>query len=104
MNSVNVIGRLVRDPEIYTVNDGLKLGKFTLAFSEGQKTVFVPVMMFGKLAEIAHKYLGKGSQVAVVGKLSNRKTDRGTNYLEVIADKIQFLSSNQKDIEEEFEV
>ena len=106
MNQVSVIGRLVRDPEKFAAKEGAVI-VFTLAFTERDRTVYVPVLTFGKLADAVHKYLRKGSQVAVSGKLTNRTVKYGErstrNLLEVIAERIDFLSSNKekdKELEE----
>lgn len=109
MNQVSIIGRLVRDPEKFAAKEGI-VAAFTLAFNERNRAVFVPVLTFGKLAEAINKYLKKGSQVAVSGKLTNRTVkfgERGTrNMLEVIAERVDFLSkpstdSNLEQIEED---
>lgn len=79
-NSVQLIGRLGKDPEVKTFNDKKKAA-FSLATSEtyknqkGEKvedTQWHNVVVWGKLAGIAEKYLKKGNEVAIEGKLIHR--------------------------------
>lgn len=79
-NSVQLIGRLGRDPEVKDFNEKKKAW-FSIATSEtyknqkGEKvedTQWHNVVIWGKLAGIAEKYLKKGSEVAVEGKLIHR--------------------------------
>lgn len=80
-NSVQLIGRLGKDPEIKTFDSGRKLATFSIATSEtyknqkGEKvqdTQWHNLIIWGKLADIASKYLKKGSEIAVEGKLVHR--------------------------------
>jgi single-strand DNA-binding protein len=80
-NKVQLIGNLGNDPEIKTLEGGKKLAKFRIATSdtyrsaEGERiteTQWHNVVAWGKTAEIIEKYLTKGSEVAVEGKLTNR--------------------------------
>jgi single-strand DNA-binding protein len=85
-NKVQLIGHLGDKPEIKTLDTGKKLAKFRMATNEsyrnakGEKvteTQWHNVIAWGKLAEIAEKYLDKGKEVAIEGKLSNRSyTDK----------------------------
>jgi single-strand DNA-binding protein len=83
-NSVHLIGNLGMDPEVKEVSNGSKLAKFSLATSENYKnkngekveeTQWHNLVIWGKLADVAGKYLKKGNQIAVEGKLSNRQYD-----------------------------
>jgi single-strand DNA-binding protein len=80
-NRVQLIGNLGNAPEVKTIDGGKKLATFNIATSEsyrnakGEKvtdTQWHRVIAWGKVAEIAEKYLTKGKQVAVEGKLVNR--------------------------------
>jgi single-strand DNA-binding protein len=80
-NKVQLIGNLGQNPEIKTLEGGKKMAKFSLATSEvyrnahGEKvkeTQWHNIVAWGKVAEIVEKYLTKGSEVAVEGKLTNR--------------------------------
>lgn len=83
INKVILLGNLGNDPEIrYTPNGGA-IANLSIATSESwkdrntgerrEKTEWHRVVIFGKLAEIAGKYLRKGSQVYLEGKLQTRK-------------------------------
>lgn len=85
-NNVRLIGRLGMDPEVKELNSGKKLAKFSIATSDTYKdeegkrvsdTQWHNLVVWGKQAEIAGKYLKKGSEVAVDGKLTSRSyTDK----------------------------
>lgn len=80
-NKVQLIGNLGNDPEIINLESGKRLAKFTIATNEtyknnkGEKvtdTQWHNVIAWGKTAEIIEKYLTKGKEVAVEGKLTSR--------------------------------
>lgn len=86
-NSVQLIGRLGKDPEVKTFGDKKK-ASFSIATSESYKnakgekvedTQWHNVVIWGKLAGVAEKYLKKGQEIAVEGKLMHRdyETDKG---------------------------
>lgn len=77
-NKVQLIGNLGRDPEIKKIDSGKKLAKFSVATNEvytnskGEKvkeTQWHNIIAWGKVADVAEKYLNKGSEVALEGKL-----------------------------------
>ena len=80
-NKVQLIGNLGAAPEVRTLENGKKWAKLNLATNEtyrnasGEKvtdTQWHNVVAWGKTAEIAEKYLSKGSEIVVEGKLVNR--------------------------------
>jgi single-strand DNA-binding protein len=80
-NKVQLIGNLGQLPDIRTTETGKKLARFSIATndtyrnSKGERvreTLWHTVIAWGKLAEIAEKYLTKGREVAVAGKLVHR--------------------------------
>ena len=80
-NRVQLIGNLGMDPEVKNLESGKIMAKISLATSEtyvnsaGEKikdTQWHNVIAWGKQAELAEKYLGKGQQVCIEGKLNNR--------------------------------
>ncbi len=83
VNKVILIGNLGRDPEVRTLQNGNKVANLNLATSESwrdkasgerkEKTEWHRVVIFGQLADIAEKYLKKGSKVYVSGSLQTRK-------------------------------
>jgi single-strand DNA-binding protein len=83
LNKVMLIGRLGRDPEIRSTQAGEKIANLNVACSESwkdkttgerkEKTEWVNVVIFGNVAEVAERYLKKGSKVFIEGKLQTRK-------------------------------
>ena len=80
-NKVQLIGNLGNNPEIKTLDGGKKLARFSVATNEvyrntkGEKvteTQWHNLVAWGKVAEIAEKFLTKGSEIAIEGKLMNR--------------------------------
>ena len=88
-NKVQLIGNLGNDPEVKTTENGKKLARFSVATNEsyrnasGEKvteTTWHNLVAWGKVAEIAEKFLTKGKEVAIDGKLINRSyTDKDGN-------------------------
>lgn len=81
-NKVQLIGNLGGNPEIRTLEDGKKLARFSVATNEvyrngkGERiteTQWHSLVAWGKVADIAEKYLVKGSEVAIEGKLVSRQ-------------------------------
>jgi single-strand DNA-binding protein len=89
LNKVQLIGNVGQDPEIRHTSDGKPIANLSIATSDtwndkqGQKqekTEWHRVVIFGKLAEIAEKYVSKGSKLYLEGKLQTRKwTDKEGN-------------------------
>ncbi|MDO5398517.1 MAG: single-stranded DNA-binding protein [bacterium] len=82
MNSVNLMGRLVRDPEPYMTENGIYRVKFRIAVNrtfakEGQQNAdFINCVAWRKTGEIIAKYFKKGDMIAIIGELhSNSWTD-----------------------------
>lgn len=80
-NSVQLIGRLGKDPEVKNLASGKMMATFSLATSDsyrnadGEKiedTQWHNIVVWGKKAEIASEYLKKGAEIAVEGKLIHR--------------------------------
>jgi len=83
-NKVQLIGNLGNAPEIITLDSGKKLAKFSIATNESYKnakgekvqdTQWHNIVTWNKTAEIVEKYLEKGKEVAVEGKLTTRSYD-----------------------------
>jgi single-strand DNA-binding protein len=84
VNKVILVGNLGKDPEIRNFENGRAVATFSLATSEtyknktGEKvtnTEWHNIVLWSPLAEIAEKYLKKGNQIYVEGKLTNRTYD-----------------------------
>jgi single-strand DNA-binding protein len=80
-NQVQLIGNLGKDPEILTFDSSKRMAKFSLATNESyvnkegeriDKTQWHNVVFFGKSVDIVEKYLQKGKEVAIAGKLTYR--------------------------------
>lgn len=102
MNSVVLIGRLTRDPEVrYTSGSQMAVCTFTVAIdrpprANGEKqTDFPRVTVFGKQAENCERFLAKGRLVGVQGRIqtgSYTNKDGATVYTtDVVADRVEFL-------------
>ena len=80
MNKVLLMGRLTKDPEIrYSRSENsIAVGRYTLAVSKRFKKQgepeadFIPCIVFGKNAEWSEKYLKKGMQISIVGRIQVR--------------------------------
>lgn len=107
VNSVHLVGNLGADPEVRTTQSGIHVANLRLATTERQKdrdgnwgdhTEWHRLVAFGKTAENAGRFLQKGRQIYVEGRLRTRKwqaqdgSDRWST--EVVADRIVFLGRN----------
>ncbi len=104
MNKIFLIGRLTKDPEITTTTSGVSVCRMSLAVTrrftnaDGERgTDFFNVVVWRALGETCHKFLKKGSQVAIMGNVQNRSydaTDGSKRYVtEVVAEEVEFLGS-----------
>ena len=110
MNSVNLIGRLVRDPELKYTQSGLAVLRFTVAVdrklskdkreeaqANNQPTAdFISCTAFGKTAEVIANYHSKGSQIAVEGRIqtgSYEKDGKRIYTTDVLVNSITFVGS-----------
>ncbi|AKU79268.1 single-stranded DNA-binding protein [Spiroplasma turonicum] len=105
MNSVNLIGRITKDPELRTSKDNRAFVAFTLAVNEfyggKQFTQFVPCFAWEKTAENMAKFIKKGGQLSVEGSLNVRQENVNGQYQQnvfVRANRVQFLSSNNQEV------
>lgn len=111
MNKVILIGRLVRDPELKYTQSNQAICNFTLAVDKnlskdkreeaeaaGRPTADFPrVIVWGKMAENASRYLFKGSQCAVDGRIQtgsyqDSETGKTVYTTDIIAEGVEFLS------------
>lgn len=110
INSVVLVGRLTRDPELrYTANGaGAAVVKFTLAVERNftnqigeRETDFIFISVWRNLAENVAKYCVKGSLVALTGRLQVRSFEneegRTMWMTEVVADQVKFLDYRNKE-------
>ncbi|MBQ2397452.1 MAG: single-stranded DNA-binding protein [Bacteroidales bacterium] len=109
MNRFNGIGRLTKEPDMRSTANGTSVCTFTLAINrrfktEGQQQAdFIPIVAWGKTADICAKYLHKGSQVAVCGSIQTRSyDDKNGNKVyvtEANAEEVQFLTPKSNEAE-----
>ena len=106
-NNVVLVGRLVRDLDLRQTSTGKEMTYFTLAVNRNfkneqgvQAADFIGCVAFGKTAENMARFLGKGSLIAVEGRISTRNfqgNDGKTVYVtEVVASSITFLESKKQ--------
>ena len=106
VNKVILIGNLGKDPEVRYLDSGVAVANFSLATTESYKnkegervsqTEWHNVVLWRGLAEVAEKWLKKGSSVYIEGKIRNRKwedKEGNTRYsTDIIAEKMTMLGS-----------
>jgi single-strand DNA-binding protein len=107
VNKVILIGNLGRDPEITTFENGVKKAAFPLATTESYKnkegakvdqTEWHNIVLWRGLAEIAEKYLRKGSQIYLEGKIRTRNYEQDgikKYFTEIFGDNMTMLGSRR---------
>lgn len=107
VNSVTVVGRLTKDPELRKTGGGTSVCVLRLAFTQSRKdgsgqwedtAGYIDVTTFGATADNVVKYLAKGRQVVVNGRLSWREWegDNGKQQrTEIVAHQVQFVGANE---------
>ena len=104
LNKVVLIGRLTKDPDTRVLNSGSSVSTFTLAVDrtfksrDGERgTDFIPIVAWGKTAELCGQYLSKGRQAGIAGRIQTRNYDAndGTKryVTEVVAEEVTFLGN-----------
>lgn len=102
INSVTLVGRLTKNPELRTTPSGVEVGNFTLAVNrtftnqQGEREVdFINCIVFRKQAVNVNQYLSKGKLAGIVGRLQTRsyenKEGQKVYVTEVVCDNVQFL-------------
>ncbi|NSW44944.1 MAG: single-stranded DNA-binding protein [Bacteroidales bacterium] len=110
VNKVILIGNVGKDPIIRNVNDNTPVATFTLATNEIYKdsqgnsqknTEWHNIVAWRNLAQLAEKFIRKGSQIYVEGRLRTRtytdKDNQQRTIVEILADKIQLLGKKESD-------
>ncbi|MDG1426010.1 MAG: single-stranded DNA-binding protein [Flavobacteriales bacterium] len=106
VNKVILVGNLGKDPEVRYLDNGVAVANFSLATTESYKnkqgervsqTEWHNIVLWRGLAEVAEKYLKKGSSIYVEGKIKNRKwedKDGNTRYnTEILGDNMTMLGA-----------
>lgn len=102
MNKVVLIGRLTRDPDLRNVGNNIAVCRFTLAVDRPYRSNggneatadFFNIVVWRAQAENCGKYLQKGRQCAVIGRIENRSYDKDgeKHYVtEIVAENVEFL-------------
>ena len=111
MNSVQLLGRLTKDPEIrYTQTNNIPVASFSLAVNrrfakegEERQADFINIVVWNKTAEFVQKYFKKGQQVAIQGRIQTRTwdDDQGQKHYvtEVVAESVYFADSKKEQSE-----
>ena len=105
VNSVTLVGNITSEPELRATQSGSYILTFGLAVNERRKNnqtgdwedapVFVSCVMFGSRAEKVSQFIGKGSKVAIDGKLrwsQWEKDGQKRSKLDVVIDEVEFMS------------
>lgn len=98
INTVTLIGRVVRDIEVKTTNSGKSVASFALAvdgYGKDADARFIDCVAWNKAAELLAEYAPKGKQIGITGRLQTRmweKDDIKRKATEVIIDQFQLLS------------
>ena len=108
VNKVIVLGRLGADPEVKTIAGGQTVARLSVATSESwndregkkqERTEWHRVVVWAKLAELCGKYLSKGRQVYIEGRLQTRSWEDQQGQkrysTEIVANAVQFLSGDR---------
>lgn len=107
LNQIVLVGRLVQDPEIKELENGVKASYITLAVPRSHKnsdgiyeTDFIPVKLWSGVAENTAEYCRKGDLLGIKGRIQT-KQEENKNIIEIVAEKVTFLSTSRKGTEEE---
>jgi single-strand DNA-binding protein len=108
-NSVRLIGNLGMNPDVKTFETGKKVARFSLATTEFSKdakgnkqteTSWHNLVLWGNQAEVAEKYLQKGKEIAIEGKLTSRsyiaKTGEKKYVTEIVVNEIVMLGKAER--------
>ena len=110
LNQTVLVGRLVRDPELFTTENGNKVTNITLAVPRSYKnsdgeydTDFISCILWKGVAENAVEYCHKGDLLGVKGRLQSRNIETEETkkeIMEVVAEKVTYLSSKRPETDE----
>lgn len=103
LNSINLVGRLTRDPELRSLPSGTSVAQLRLAFTTSKKTAsgwedqpnYIDVSVWGNQGEQAAKFLSKGSRVGISGRLEYREWEKDgqtRSAHSISANSVQFLT------------
>lgn len=103
MNNVQLIGRLVADPDVRYSNGGSSIARFRMACDRkfkqenGPDADFISCIAFGKTADFIEKYFHKGQRIGLTGRIQtgSYKNEQGTSIYttDVVAENVEFVES-----------
>lgn len=110
LNQAVLVGRIVKDPELRETDNGNKVTNVTVAVPRSYKntegvyeTDYISCVLWKGVAENVVEYCKKGDLVGIKGHIQTRVAELEDNmkkqYVEVVAEKVTFLSSSRKDDE-----
>ena len=108
LNVVAIMGRLVRDPELKTTQQGTSVCSFTIACDrnfapqgEQRQADFIDIVAWRQQAEFVSKYFQKGSLIAITGSIQTRqyqdKSGNSRTAVEVVANNVNFAGPKAAD-------
>lgn len=98
MNHVTLIGRITRNLVLRETNSGKQYVFFSVAINDmNNKTDFINCIAWNRVAENMTKFVGKGSLIAVSGRLTTRKDNKDQYIMEVSANNVTFLDNRKRD-------
>jgi len=110
LNQTVIVGRIVRDPELKETDTGRKVTNITVAVPRSYKNVngeyetdYIPCVLWKGVAESTSQYCKKGDLVGIKGRIQSRSYEIEENkkfVVELIAEKVTFLSSKKADEED----
>ena len=103
LNTVTLTGRLTKDVDHRTTQSGTEVANISVAtsgYKEGD-TSFIDLVLFGKTAEVANRYLSKGMAIGITGRLKqesweDKTTGQKRSKLVVIVDNLQLPSKGSQ--------
>jgi single-strand DNA-binding protein len=109
VNSVTLVGRLTRDPELRATGSGISVASLRLAYTQSRKNGstgqweeeagYIDVTVFGNQADTVARYLSKGRQIVVQGRLDFRQwadaEGNQRNATQIIANQVQFIGGQE---------
>jgi single-strand DNA-binding protein len=115
-NQVTLVGNLTRDIELRRTTGGTAVTDIALAINDRVKrdgdwveqTTYVDITLWGRTAEVADEYLGKGSSALISGRLQmdkweDRETGKERQKLKVVADRLQLLGGKAEKVSRELD-
>ncbi|MGL5268144.1 MAG: single-stranded DNA-binding protein [Spiroplasma sp.] len=98
MNHITLIGRITHNLTLRETNSGKYYVFFSVAVNDmSNKTDFINCVAWNRVAENMTKFVGKGSMIAVAGRLTTRKDNRDQKIMEVSANSVTFLDNRKRD-------